>query len=161
MTYIGIDNGLSGGLVAIKEPGQILRQTTMPTRNKTKGNEVDAEGLADFLAGFDPASLTVLLETPGKFAKGVQAISSMWDSYGATRAVLEALRLRHLRITPQSWQKIMLPGCAKGDTKPAALRAARQLWPQEYWLATSRSSTPHLGLIDAALIAEFGRRGQL
>jgi hypothetical protein len=161
MIYIGIDNGLSGAIVAIEQPGEIRKAATMPTRNKTKGNEVDADALSMFFNGFLLSETTVLLETPGKFAKGVQAISSMWDSYGATRAVLETLRLRHLRITPQSWQKIMLPNCAKGDTKPAATLKARQLWPQETWLATPRSTTAHLGLIDAALIAEYGRRGQL
>jgi hypothetical protein len=55
------------------------------------------------------------------------------------------------------WQKVMLPGCAKGDTKPAALARARQLWPAESWLASPRCSKPHDGMIDAALIAEYGR----
>jgi hypothetical protein len=58
---------------------------------------------------------------------------------------------------PQAWQRVMLPNCAKGDTKPAALAKAKQLWPAETWLATNRSTKPHDGLVDAALIAEFGR----
>jgi hypothetical protein len=160
MIYIGIDNGLSGGIVALSPaPGVIIDLAIMPTRGKAKGNEVDSLSLASWLAqlrqhGFE---LTVILETPGKFAKGVQAISSMWDSYGATRSVLECGGFRHHRIAPQTWQKRMLVGCQKGDTKPAALARCRQLWPAQEWTATARSTKPHEGLIDAALIAEFGR----
>lgn len=160
MIYVGIDNGLSGGIVAVQDQ-QIIGQTTMPTRGKTKGNEVDAHEVARFLSQWEPQHITVILETPGKFAKGVQAISSMWDSYGATRAVLECGGYRHHRIPPQRWQKAMLPNCKKGDTKPAALARVRQLWPAMDWRATERSTKPHEGLIDAALIAEYGRLANL
>jgi hypothetical protein len=154
--YIGIDNGLSGGIVAIQGPS-IIKSWTMPTRGKATGNEVDAEMLASFFDNWMRDEYSVVLETPGKFAKGVQAISSMWDSYGATRAVLECRGCRHHRIPPQRWQKVMIPNCAKGDTKPAALARARQLWPTMDWAATPRSVKPHEGLVDAALIAEYAR----
>lgn len=157
MIYTGIDNGLSGALVAVEVPGKILDAIAMPTRGKSKGNEVDAEKVWEFLSALAKYPLTVILETPGKFAKGVQAISSMWDSYGAIRGVLESRGIRHHRITPQAWQKVMLVGCKTGDTKPAALLRAKQLWPQEQWLETPRCKKPHEGLIDAALIAEYGR----
>ena len=158
MIYAGIDNGLSGALVAVEKPGEILFSCVMPTRGKSKGNEVDAKKIAEIFGMLSATNgFTVILETPGKFAKGVQAISSMWDSYGATRGVLEALGIRHHRITPQAWQKIMLVGCKTGDTKPAALLRAKQLWPQEQWMETPRCKKPHEGLIDAALISEYGR----
>lgn len=160
MIYIGIDNGLSGGIVAVQEPGKILARIVMPTRGKTKGNEVDARAVFEAINEWGLESfgdVTVILETPGKFAKGVQAISSMWDSYGAVRGVLESRGIRHHRITPQAWQKVMLVGCKTGDTKPAALLRAKQLWPGEKWLETPRCKVPHGGLIDAALIAEYGR----
>lgn len=155
---IGIDNGLNGALVAISDhPGPPIEMWPMPTRGKTKGNEVDAESVWSFIDKWDRVSVTVILETPGKHSPGVQALCSMWDSYGAIRGVLESRGIRHHRITPQIWQKKMLPGCAKGDTKPAALAKARQLWPSETWLATPRCTKMHDGMIDAALIAEYGR----
>ena len=159
--YIGIDNGLTGGLVALSDhPGPPIEMIVMPTRGKTNGNEVDAKEVYFILSAISgglSGRITVILETPGKHSPGAQALSSMWDSYGAIRGVLESRGIRHHRITPQAWQKKMLPGCAKGDTKPAALAKARQLWPQENWLATPRSTVAHGGLIDAALIAEYGR----
>ena len=163
MVYIGIDNGLTGALVAISDhPGPPIDKIVMPTRGKTKGNEVDAAAIWDWMRPYNiMGTLTVILETPGKHSPGAQALCSMWDSYGAIRGILESHGIRHHRISPQTWQKIMLPGCAKGDTKPAALAKARQLWPNESWLATPRCSKPHDGMVDAALIAEYARIKQL
>jgi hypothetical protein len=158
MIYIGIDNGLTGGLVALSDhPGPPIAMMPMPTRGKAKGNEVDGAAIWSFFSDYPPSAYTVILETPGKHSPGVQALCSMWDSYGCIRGILESRGIRHHRITPQSWQKVMMPGCAKGDTKPAALAKASQLWPNESWMASPRCSKPHGGLIDAALIAEYGR----
>ena len=162
--YLGIDNGLTGGLVALSDhPGPPIAMIPMPTRGKAKGNEVDAMAVYEWLLSLDTAfdRMTAVLETPGKHSPGAQALCSMWDSYGAVRAILECRSIRHHRITPQAWQRVMLVGCAKGDTKPAALARCRQLWPDETWLATPRSSKPHEGMLDAALISEYARIGKL
>lgn len=159
MIYIGIDNGLTGGLCMLSDhPGPPIAMCVMPTRGKSKGNEVDVQAVDDWICrNANGNYVTVVIETPGKHSPGVQALTSMWDSYGSLRAICEVRGYRHHRITPQRWQKIMLPACAKGDTKPAALAMARRLWPDEKWLATPRCSKPHDGMIDAALIAEFAR----
>ena len=162
--YIGIDNGLSGALVALSDhPGPPIAQIMMPTRGKTKGNEVDALGIYNWLQSLECRfdQMTVILETPGKNSPGVMSLCSMWDSYGCIRSILELKSMRHHRITPQAWQKKMIPGCATGDTKPAALVKARQLWPEETWMRTPRCKTPDNNLIDAALIAEYGRISNL
>jgi hypothetical protein len=159
MTYIGIDGGLSGALVALSDhPGPPIAMLPMPTRGKAKGNEVDALAIWQWLRTmWADKEMTVILETPGKFSPGVQALTSQWDTYGAIRSVLETRGIRHHRIAPQQWQKTMLPGCAKGDTKPAALARCRQLWPDETWLRTPKCTKPFDGYLDAALIAEYGR----
>lgn len=164
--YVGIDNGISGGLAAVDQDSTIVGLLPMPTRGKAKGNEVNALAVSQWIADlhteyFPGAEISIVLETPGKFSNGVQAIASMFDSYGALRAVCEVRGYRHHRITPQQWQKAMLPGCKKGDTKPAAIQRAKQLWPDQSWLATERCKTPNLGLIDAALMAEYARRERL
>lgn len=163
MLYIGIDNGLTGGLVALSDhPGPPIEMIPMPTRGKAKGNEVDGAAVWDFIqCHIGSAFPTVILETPGKHSPGAQALCSMWDSYGVIRGILESRGIRHHRITPQAWQKKMLPGCAEGDTKPAALARARQLWPKETWLKSERCTKPHDGMIDAALICEYGRLNNL
>jgi hypothetical protein len=158
MTVIGIDNGLTGGLVAISSiTGCIVEKRVMPIQGKSKGNEVDTAAVFTFLDQWDRTDITAILETPGKHSPGLQALCSMWDSYGAIRAVLETRGIRHHRIAPQTWQKAVLGNVQKGQTKPAALSRCRQLWPDESFLATSRSTKPHEGLVDAALIGEYGR----
>lgn len=158
MIFIGIDNGLRGGIVALSDHhGPPIGCWVMPLKCKSKGNEVDAYAFQEIIYQFDPTKITVIVETPGKHSPGVMALCSMWDSYGVIRGVLESRGINHRRIMPQAWQRVMLPNCAKGDTKPAALAKAKQLWPAETWLATNRSTKPHDGLVDAALIAEFGR----
>lgn len=158
MIYIGIDNGLTGGLVALSDhPGPPIASCVMPIRGKAKGNEVDAAWIANWILNWNIGSVSVILEIPGKHSPGLQALCSMWDSFGAIRGVLESRGIRHHRVAPQTWQKAILGNVEKGNTKPAALSKARQLWPNETWLATPRSSKPHSGLVDAALIAEYGR----
>jgi hypothetical protein len=166
MIYLGIDNGLTGALVALSDVSSVapIRMDIMPVRKKAKGNEVNGELVLAFIESLHcdvRCDLTVILEIPGKHSPGAQALCSMWDSFGVLRAICEVKGIRHHRITPQQWQKVMLPGCEKGNTKPFALSVARRLWPSESWLATPRSSTPHSGLIDAALIAEYARTKQL
>lgn len=162
MVYAGIDNGLHGAIVALSDvPGcPPIFTHVMPVRSKAKGNEVAADRVLDILETLHcdlRMGLTVILETPGKHSPGAQALCSMWDSYGAIRAILEIKGIRHHRIAPQTWQKVMLPGCEKGNTKPFALSVARRLWPSETWLATPRSKVPHDGVVDGALLAEYGR----
>lgn len=161
---IGIDNGLTGGLVALSDhPGPPLEMVTMLTQSKAKGNEVDAKAVWQWIEFQDwkIEDVTVIVEIPGKHSPGLQALCSMWDSFGAIRSVLESRGIRHHRVAPQTWQKAILGNVEKGNTKPAALSKAKQLWPGESFLATARSTKPHEGLIDAALIAEYGRINNL
>jgi hypothetical protein len=159
MITIGIDNGLTGGLVAVSDHrASIIGMTVMPVKGKAKGNEVDSEGVFLFLMQWPRKDITVILETPGKHSPGVMSLCSMWDSYGAIRSILETRGYRHHRVAPQTWQKAVLGNVEKGQTKPAALSRARQLWPDESFLATAKSKKPHDGLIDSALISYYGTK---
>jgi hypothetical protein len=160
--YVGIDNGISGGLAALSPTvgAGIICMCTMPIQKTRKGNEINICAVWDFLEcelfiSRNLSNITVIIEEPGG-SKSASAATSMAGSFHALRAMCEIKGVRHLRITPQAWQKPMLNAVA-GDTKPAALTKARSLWPQENWLATPRCKTPHSGLVDAALISEYAR----
>lgn len=164
--YVGIDNGLDGALVALSESAGLapIWMHEMPTRMKSKGREVNADLVLSVLESLHVSlrdDVTVVLETPGKHSPGLMALCSMWDSYGVLRAICEVKGIRHHRIAPQKWQKEMLPGCAKGNTKPFALSVAKQLWPTETFLRTPRCSKPDEGMVDAVLIAEYARKNKL
>lgn len=157
-TYIGIDNGISGGLVALSATpgGGIISKLPMPTQKTRKGNEINIVEVWEWAVQFHLGNTSIIIEEPGG-SQSAQAAASMAASFASLRTLCELKGLRYIRITPQAWQKPML-NCGKGETKPAALTLARSLWPAESWLSSPRCKVPDSGLIDAALIAEYGRR---
>lgn len=159
--YLGIDNGISGGLCALSATPGVgpIAYAPMPIQKTRKGNEIDVNGVWSFLVNHRPETLMVVIEEPGG-SQSATAARSMAASFAALRTVCDLKGLRYLRITPQSWQKPML-NCDSGDTKKVARTLVKSLWPGWDWLATPRSTVPHDGMIDAALIAEHARRMRL
>lgn len=160
--YVGIDNGVSGGICAVSPNSLIVAWTPMPVKKSRSANEVDIRALHHWLTdatGDDLTRAVYVLEEPGG-SKSAKAAKSMAGSFHAIRGFLETKGLRYERITPQSWQKNLLPGCKSGETKQRALAKAAELWPAETFIP-ERCRTPNDGVIDAALIAEYGRRHTL
>jgi hypothetical protein len=162
--YLGIDNGISGGMVLLSAtPGlSPIAMLPMPVKRARKGNEVD---LSEIIWWLDKNEIRLsetmtIIEEPGG-SKSAKAATSMAGSFHALRALLDIYGVRYERITPQTWQRVMIPGAKGGETKARALEVARRLWPGTDWRASDRCRTPHDGLIDAALIAEYGRRAGL
>jgi|TARA_Y100000310_G_scaffold185825_1_gene185893 hypothetical protein len=162
MIHIGIDNGLSGGIAAIEDG--TLSLDVMPILNDGKKNRVDVIKLMRILQSYyrSDCSSFIVYESPAG-SKSVKAAVSMADSFARVEAILIIERYRREPITSRKWQKIFwtVPKMPKGksfDTKAAALNKARQLFPNQDWLTSSRCRKPHDGLIDAALIAEYCRR---
>jgi hypothetical protein len=157
---IGIDNGISGSLVAISAyHGKVIDKILMPTRPSDKSRECDAVAICKFILKFTCNDvIAVALETPSKHSPGTLALCSMWDCYGVIRGILESCGIKHVRIAPRTWQAEMLGKVPKGETKAYARAKAAQIWHDEDWLATPRSKKAHEGFIDAALIAEYYRK---
>jgi len=154
---IGIDNGISGALVAISaHHGLVIDKMLMPTRPNGKSRECNAKVFCDWIFSMWHAErIAVCLETPSKHSPGLLALCSMWDCYGAIRGVLESCGIQHARIAPQTWQAAMLGKVPKGETKAAARAKAAQIWPSETWAKTKAHQA---AFIDAALIAEYYRQ---
>lgn len=154
---IGIDNGLDGGLCAISaHSGDLIERIAMPTFQRAGKREVDTLAIYKwFVKLHTPA--TIVIEEPLKHAKSSQAMRSMGISFGKVMGMCEAYGLNIQPIEVRDWQSVMLGKVPKGQTKKVALTSARKLLPEEKWLATTRSTTPHDGLVDAYLIAQFYR----
>lgn len=163
MNYLGIDNGVSGALAFVGECGSLIDWIPMPTKRRGKRGsiEVDVKGIAEWLwqQSIYCGNTKIIIEAPGG-AKSYKAAVSMAGSFHALRALFEVKGFEIHFTTPQRWQRELLK-CAAGDTKPAALRLARKLWPDEKWLKTPRCKTAFDGAVDAALIAEYARRNKL
>lgn len=155
---VGIDNGISGGLCAVSAfDGGVLAYRAMPIKKTAQTSEVDVTALLEWVEPYRK-NMIVCVEEPLKHAKSSQAMRSMSISFGLILGACEAKRFEVIRTQVKEWQDVMLgKRLAKGMTKVAALAAANKLWPTEQWLATSKSRTPHDGMIDAALIARYNR----
>ncbi len=162
MKYLGIDNGLDGGLVLLDSDGAIQECLVMPTIDNPngKGRLVDAVTLSGWFRDWSEfTNIHVVLEKaqamPGQ---GVVSMFSIGLSYGVMQGVVAALQLPVTLVHPKTWQKVMFADMAKQDTKAASVMVAQRLWPGQCWLATPKCKKPHDGLTDASLIAEWGRR---
>jgi hypothetical protein len=169
---IGIDNGLSGGIVALSPLKGLAPITKVPLpvckiwqppRKETKGkfvNEIDTRRLILALdeIGGNRAETKVFFEHCPFHADQASIMRSMAMSAGKILAVLEAKGYSVTRVLSFDWQPEILGKVPRGRTKEYAAAAAAALWPEESWVATPRHEVACDGLIDAALIAEFGRR---
>ena len=164
MIYIGVDNGLKGGIAIIQ--GDNLWLHIMPVVSDGKKNRVDVLALRSLIGQYAPRergyTTMVVYERPVG-SKNLNAAVSMQDSFARIESVLMLDAFRRDPITPQKWQKMFwkkpkMPKGVKFDTKAAALKVARQLWPTETWLASDRCRVPHDGLVDSALLSEYCRR---
>jgi hypothetical protein len=154
---IGIDNGLDGGLCALRNSDcSIVSYIATPTHAPYDKREVNLLALHDWVGSFGFDKVTVCLEEPLKHAKTSQAMRSMAISFGQIDGVYQILRRPVQRIQVTDWQPVMLgKGRPKGQTKVIALQQARKFWPEEKWLASNRCKVPHDGIVDAALIARY------
>jgi hypothetical protein len=154
---IGVDNGISGGLCAISShDGSVIDSIAMPTEEANGKSEVYVKGVLYWLDQFSPLSTLVAIEEPLRHAKSSQAMRSMSISFGKILGLCETIEYPVYRVQVKEWQDVKLgKRLAKGQTKVKALAVANDLWPEENWLATSRSRIPHDGMVDAALIAHY------
>ncbi len=166
MNYLGVDNGVSGGIALVDAEGVLRFSCSMPIQKTRKGNEINVMELCRAIDQFHSQSrrwgdtnITVVIEEPGG-SKSAKAATSMAGAFHATRALVEHMRFKLVRITPQQWQKPMLK-CKTGDTKPVALQLASSLWPGADFKRTIACRTADMGIVDAALIAEWARRNNL
>jgi len=164
MIYIGIDNGLTGGLCAISEQsGLIIDYCKMPVTKRKKRNEVNIRAVHLWLSEVTVGNLSnadYVIEEPNN-SRNASTAYSVASSFHSLRGFFETKMLNWHRITPQSWQKSMLGKFPAGESKKYALAKAQELWQGEEFLATPRCKGPHEGIVDAALIAAYARKIEL
>jgi len=168
--YIGIDCGISGGIGVIDENGIMLASEVMPTVKTGKGNKIDIAMLRKILFApigkivtANPAAYTFIIEDPGAHAPSASGLRSMTYCFAVAETLVFLTGCRYHTVLSQRWQKEFwsrpkMPKGKKFNTKAAALECARKLWPNQQFKATDRSTKAHDGIVDALLIAEYGRR---
>jgi hypothetical protein len=162
MLHIGVDPGKQGAIAGVWEDGRVAFALAMPLVTSTKRrDEYDVSAIVDLLRDRE-ASAFVTVELIGPIPPTIKAGGLAQYQRGVSRGgwewMLTALRVPFELVRPQEWQSEMLAGASAGDTKQAALIVARRLWPMQDFRASARCRVAHDGIVDALLLAEYGRR---
>lgn len=161
MLYVGIDPGVNGGLCLLNATGHIIECVRTP---RTKDG-IDVNAMTDLIRDWMKKDLlTIYVENVHAiFGAGAKNTFNFGANLGIIFGVLGALGLQFHLVTPREWQKLLHVDengekLIDKDPKKRSLLASRRIFRDFGFLATDRSSVPHDGMIDAALIAEYGRQ---
>ena len=154
MVIIGIDPGKKGGIAVLTTAGKLV------SYHRLEG-VIDLVNYLRNTATSEKGVCRVYVEkcqamSKGGVKQGVKGMFNYGMGFGKILGVLSGLGLSHDLVSPRTWQKKMIPGAKIGESKQAAKVKAFQLYPNESFIPTG-CRTPHDGVIDAVLIAEYGR----
>lgn len=156
-TTIGVDPGMTGGLVALTERGEVAAHLLMPIVGKGARTRVDAREIMRWLWDLDPfASNKVLwaIERIGAMpTDGARQAFTFGKSTGAIFAIAEVLGHEIVEISPKDWQRVWLRGYPKGDRKQIKASAALVASDRYPPLSADLRVKARWGLADAVLIA--------
>ncbi len=153
MIIVGCDPGLTGGIALLRDSFQPFLWT-MPTIDRT----IDFKKLSEiFKLMIHDEPPQVFLERSQAFPKmGVCSAFSYGASYWGVLAICAALEIPVTTVAPVKWHRALVSG-TDGTPKGRALIACERLFPGVE-LRVGKSRKAHEGLVDALLLAEFGRR---
>ena len=154
--FIGIDNGVTGGITILYESGKVLKHIKTPIKNclnytkkKAFMNRVAFQELKTILGNstYYHDSFCMIerpMVNPMRWIASVSALRCL----EATEIILEELQIPYQFIDSKEWQKALLPSELKGDQlKKAALDIGKRLFPKQ-----------DIVNADSLLIAEYCRR---
>jgi hypothetical protein len=178
---IGIDPGKHGAIVTI-DAENLVHKYLFPLI----GKEFDLPGLVKILRAITHDAYD-RYDLPHVYIEDVHAIMgasagatfSFGFACGIVQGVIAAIKIPYTLVQPKIWQKEMFKGIpetrkppikiktgaragqmmkGKRDTKKMAALAAKRLFPSVDLRRTPQCRLLHDGIIDALLIAEYGRR---
>ena len=156
MIYLGIDNGIAGGLAAYNSETNEVQTITMPIVRGEKGrNEYDIPKIIEWFNNLGDIRMVILEKAQPYPGIGATAVFTNGRNYGIMEGILVARKLSYMVIHPKTWQKKMFEGMAYDDTKKASITTAKRLFPGASFVAKG-SSIDHHGMTDAALMAYHG-----
>lgn len=171
MRYLGIDPGKSGGWALLQETDRgrpVLAAGPLPL---TYDRDYDIKAIVKLMRckTENEGCLIVYEKLHAMPAKMGGSIASFERGYaqGMLKSIAVTLGLPETGVSPQRWQKEMLPPDYRetyADTKDAALAVASAKFPY-IDLSTGAlkaesapcQKKPHGGIVDAILIAEYAR----
>lgn len=151
---LGIDPGKSGAAILLSPDGEIHPQSLCGLDSAHAFNHWLKYGSLWSLIDF------IYIEKAQAMPKnGAVSMFNYGQGFGEIIGIVTALQIPYELVPPAKWTKEMLAGVPAGiEGKERARIACERLFPEANLLATPRCKKPHEGLVDALLIAEWGRR---
>lgn len=151
----GIDPGKRGAMCVMNKDGLIVAIEPITS----VGNEINLSSIVNFIKQYKDISMFYVERPHAVRIWGVSGSFKFGLYCGMIEGVLSAFAARYQLVKPKAWQKIMHQGTSP-DIKPKerSLQVSERLFRGNAFLETPRCKKPHDGMIDAALIAEYGRR---
>jgi hypothetical protein len=149
---IGIDPGKSGGVCFMTKNGEVFLTFPMPETPPELLKELEK---ASFIQGISHAFIEKAQAMP---KNGAVSMFNYGMGFGQILGFVAALKIPYTLVQPRTWTKLMHMGTNGDEPKKRSLEAVQRIFPTVNLLASSRCKKPHDGLVDAILIAEYGRR---
>lgn len=152
MNVIGIDPGLDGALVVVRN-GRVVAQYC--TRDLCPDGYVAErmDALVSEWCGLHLVDVAVLERVSARPGEGVSSTFKFGFGYGLWRGILAGRVSTVIEPTPQSWQKVVLRDIP-GEGKARSIARAAQVAGLD--LTPGRRRKPHDGLADATCLAIYG-----
>lgn len=180
-SFLGIDPGLDGGLVLIDEAGEILERHVIPVIEATKAKRkrdkktgemkdsisknrsIDTVALNRIFAEIKPKVSHVILESvASRPGMGAPAVFKFGRVFGFLEGLIVGHQLPYTMVIPAVWCRVIHAGIPGDDPKARSKIALGRLFPRADLRTTlesgNLSKNAHEGLMDALLLAEWGRR---
>jgi hypothetical protein len=157
--YLGIDNGLSGGICGINDKKEVVVTSVMPVeKNKKNKNEYSYIILSLLLHRLkrDYDLYVAVEQAHPRAISGKRQCFSTGYGYGLVCGVLSGLDINFSIVTPQKWQKEILGEFKRGESKIASANFCLKNYPLVN-LKIGKSKKLHTGLTDALCLAEWKR----
>jgi hypothetical protein len=160
MISCGVDPGLSGAFGIID--GTHLYGAPIPTfwitmKSGKRRRQYDYMAIRKFLEPRKDAIVTIEEQFPMPM-QGVVSQFSVGFGYGLFLGMLCGLNIDTKTVHAKTWQKEFFKRDKEKTTKEQALEALKALYPHVDLFTSERSTKPSEGIVDAILIAEYGRR---
>lgn len=151
---IGIDPGKDGGLAARYQDGRIEVEPMIE----------GVIGLLDYfneVSNFGKTPTFIFIEkAQAMHGNGVTSTFTYGTHWGELLAAVKFSKIPYELIPPAVWCKVMHAGCSGDRPKEKSKEVAARLFPDLSLVNphSPRARTIHLGMLDATVILEFGRR---
>lgn len=184
MICIGIDNGLTGGIVAVDE-NQLIHSNPTYAKNqpglfddetgtyawimpviKGKGKNIyDIKRIVKILtylkneAQLNRIPMYAILEKAHILPKnGGRANFTTGECFGMMQGILSALNIPYEIVSAKMWQQRIFQGQTVTDTKQSSILFCQNKFPKVDWRISPRGRKAHDGKTDAACMAVYCHR---